>query len=209
MSKQVIDPSQSLFSKETLNLPNSEIDLYHQFFNESTSYQLLETLKQEINWQQEYIKIYGKENPVPRLTAWHGDEGYAYTYSGIRMEPAPWTETLLFIKQQIEPIAKVKFNSVLLNFYRDGKDGVAWHSDDEPELGNYPVIASVSFGGTRKFSLKLKDKTRSEKHDILLSNGDLLLMKGETQKYWYHQIPKTKKTVFPRINLTFRVIHLT
>ncbi|MFW6367615.1 MAG: alpha-ketoglutarate-dependent dioxygenase AlkB family protein [Halothece sp.] len=191
---------------QQLNLPHSDIKIYRNFFDQKNSDRFFAKLKQEINWKQEYIKLYGKENPVPRLTAWYGDSGYTYTYSGITMNPEPWTDALLEIKQKIETIAKVNFNSVLLNLYRDGNDGVAWHSDDEPELGKYPVIGSVSFGGERRFSFKYRDQTNPERHDINLRHGDYLLMQGETQQYWYHQIPKTKKPVSPRINLTFRVI---
>ncbi len=191
---------------EQLNLPHSDIKLYRQFFDEATSNQLLETLKTNINWQQEYIQVYGKPQPIPRLTAWHGDEGTTYCYSGIKMTPEPWTDTLLQIKQAIETVAQVNFNSVLLNYYRDGNHGVGWHSDNEPELGKNPVIGSVSLGGTRRFSFKSKDKINPQKQDIELQHGDFLLMQGETQQYWYHQIPKTKKPVLPRINLTFRVI---
>ncbi|MFP4694746.1 MAG: alpha-ketoglutarate-dependent dioxygenase AlkB family protein [Halothece sp.] len=191
---------------QQLNLPHSDIKIYRNFFDQKNSDRFFAKLKQEINWKQEYIKLYGKENPVPRLTAWYGDSGYTYTYSGITMNPEPWTDALLEIKQKIETIAKVNFNSVLLNLYRDGNDGVAWHSDDEPELGKHPVIGSVSFGGERRFSFKYRDQTNPERHDINLKHGDYLLMQGETQQYWYHQIPKTKKPVSPRINLTFRVI---
>lgn len=193
---------------EIIDLPQADIKYYGNFFDESTSNELFKQLETEIKWQQEYIKIYGKENPVPRLTAWYGEKGYAYTYSGITMNPEPWTETLLFIKKAVEKMAKVNFNSVLLNFYRDGKDGVAWHSDDEPELGKNPVIASVSLGGERRFSFKEKGKKKGERYDINLGNGDVLLMQGKTQESWYHQIPKTKKMVSPRINLTFRVIYI-
>ena len=201
--------SNPLPAGEQLNLDHSDIRIYRHFFDEAASNQLFETLTQEINWRQEYMKIHGLAHPIPRLTAWHGDEGSSYSYSGIEMHPEPWTDTLQFIKQAIESIAQVQFNSVLLNFYRDGNDSVGWHSDNEPELGNYPVIGSVSLGGTRKFSFKPKQKARSsDKYDIDLSNGDVLLMQGETQQYWYHQIPKTKKSVAPRINLTFRVIYL-
>ncbi|QDZ38574.1 alpha-ketoglutarate-dependent dioxygenase AlkB [Euhalothece natronophila Z-M001] len=198
----------TIFSQEEkLNLPHSDIKIYRNFFDAKTSDYFFSQLEKEINWKQEYIKLYGKENPVPRLTAWYGDKGYSYTYSGITMNPEPWTNSLLEIKHKIETIAQVNFNSVLLNLYRDGNDGVAWHSDDEPELGKHPIIGSVSLGGERRFSFKYRDKSNPERHDINLKHGDFLLMQGETQQYWYHQIPKTKKSVLPRINLTFRVIY--
>jgi len=158
-----------------------------------------------VNWRQDTIKIFGKTKPLPRLTAWYGDEGQSYTYSGIEQHPEPWNPTLQSIKSKVEDIAEVTFNSVLLNLYRDGKDSVSWHSDDEPELGKNPVIASVSLGATRRFSLKHK-VSKDLKVNLDLPNGSLLLMKGETQHFWQHQIAKTSKFVEPRINLTFRII---
>jgi alkylated DNA repair dioxygenase AlkB len=144
--------------------------------------------------------------PIPRLTAWYGDQGKSYTYSGIEQHPEHWNPTLKLIKSKIEQIAQVSFNSVLLNLYRDGKDSVSWHSDDEPELGENPIIASVSFGATRRFSLRNKH-SKNHKIDIDLASGSFLLMQGETQHFWQHQIAKTAKEIQPRINLTFRIIH--
>lgn len=189
------------------NLDKGELTFYPSFFNSETSDFLFEQLDQQIQWQQDYIKFYGRVSPIPRLTSWYGDEGKSYTYSGIKMNPHSWIKPLLLIKEVIELISQVRFNSVLLNLYRNGKDSVAWHSDDEPELGENPIIASVSFGETRKFSLKPRDKNNPIRHHMMLNHGSLLLMKGETQKYWLHQIPKTTKSVKPRINLTFRAIY--
>ncbi|MFN6182160.1 MAG: alpha-ketoglutarate-dependent dioxygenase AlkB family protein, partial [Dolichospermum sp.] len=118
----------------------------------------------------------------------------------------PWNTTLKFIKSKVEEIAKVSFNSVLINLYRHGKDSVSWHSDDEPELGKNPIIASVSFGATRRFSLRHKH-SKNHKIAIDLTSGSLLLMQGETQHFWQHQIAKTAKEIQPRINLTFRITH--
>ena len=151
------------------------------------------------------IKLYGKLVPIPRLTAWYGDSGKSYTYSKIAMSPEPWTPTLLAIKSKVEVLLGVQFNSVLLNFYRSGSDSVAWHSDDESELGENPVIGSVSFGGTRRFVFRHKYRKELNK-EVDLSHGTFLVMKGTTQHFWQHQIPKTVKKVEPRINLTFRVI---
>ena len=123
------------------------------------------------------------------------------------MDAKPWTKNLLKIKESIEPIAKTTFNSVLINYYRDGKDRVAWHSDDEKELGKNPVIASVSLGAERKFKLRHKKyKENQLQHEVFLQNGSLLLMSGSTQHHWLHEIPRTAKPIGPRINLTFRVI---
>ncbi len=142
---------------------------------------------------------------MPRLTAWYGDEGRTYAYSGIVQTPIPWNDTLLTIKNRIEPLSNTIFNSVLLNRYRNGNDSVSWHSDDERELGKNPVIASVSFGQTRQFQFKNKHDS-SRRMAIDLVDGSFLLMQGPTQHHWLHQIPKSKKEMKERINLTFRVI---
>jgi alkylated DNA repair dioxygenase AlkB len=194
------------YSKQ-LPIEQGEVFYYSNFFDRETSDFLYQELEKNIQWTQEYIKFYGKSIALPRLTAWYGDPDKCYIYSGIEMKPLPWIEPLLFIKKEIELVAKVEFNSVLLNFYRDGKDGVAWHSDDEAELGEHPVIGSVSLGGSRRFMLKPKAKDSKQKYEIELDNGSFLLMAGETQKYWLHQVPKTQKQVKSRINLTFRIIH--
>ena len=188
-------------------LPDSDINLHQDHFDAEIAGNLLRELTEEIPWVQNKIKFYGKESLVPRLESWHGDEGMSYTYSGIKMDAKPWTKNLLIIKESIEPIAKTTFNSVLINYYRDGKDRVAWHSDDEKELGKNPVIASVSLGAERKFKLRHKKyKENQLQHEVFLQNGSLLLMSGSTQHHWLHEIPRTAKPIGPRINLTFRVI---
>tara|TARA_Y100000287_G_scaffold182038_1_gene178957 strand:+ start:344 stop:928 length:585 start_codon:yes stop_codon:yes gene_type:complete len=188
-------------------LPDSDISIYQGHFDSEIAGNLLRELAEEIPWVQNKIKFYGKESLVPRLESWHGDEGMSYTYSGIKMDAKPWTKNLLVIKESIEPIAKTTFNSVLINYYRDGKDRVAWHSDDEKELGKNPVIASVSLGAERKFKLRHKKyKENQLQHEVFLQNGSLLLMSGSTQHHWLHEIPRTAKPIGPRINLTFRVI---
>ena len=148
--------------------------------------------------------MYGKKINFPRLTAWYGDNDKPYSFSGITLQPIPWNTEILEIKRKIEPEAKVTFNSVLLNLYRNGNDSISWHTDAEPELGKNPVIASVNFGATRKFQLK-HIKT-GERREIELEHGSLLIMQGELQHYWQHQVPKTNKIIGERINLTFRVI---
>ncbi len=190
-----------------ISLPDSEISLHQNHFDAEIAGNFLRDLTEEIPWIQNKIRFYGKESLVPRLESWHGDEGMSYTYSGIRMDAKPWTKNLLIIKESIEPIAKTTFNSVLINYYRDGKDRVAWHSDDEKELGKNPVIASVSLGAERKFKLRHKKyKENQLQHEVFLQNGSLLLMSGSTQHNWLHEIPRTAKPIGPRINLTFRVI---
>lgn len=186
-------------------LPDADLRFYPSFLQPDVSDVLFTDLLHSINWQQDQIKIYDRQIPLPRLTAWYGDPGTTYHYSGITMQPQPWTAALIQIKQAIEPLAEIQFNSVLLNLYRNGRDSVAWHSDDEPELGQNPVIGSVSFGATRRFCLRHK-LDRSLKQELALTHGSVLLMRGPTQQFWQHQIPKTNKLVEPRINLTFRVI---
>jgi len=190
-----------------IKLPHAELFYHPQLFEAKKADNLLSVLKEGIEWTQNTIRFYGKESLVPRLEAWYGDEGKSYAYSGIYMNPKPWTPELLTIKQAIEPVAGVSFNSVLINYYRDGKDRVAWHSDDEKELGQNPIIGSVSLGAERKFKLRHKQyKANGLKHEILLRHGSFLLMQGTTQHHWMHEIPRTAKPIGPRINLTFRII---
>lgn len=191
---------------EVFNLPDANITLYKNFFTPEESNKLYNNLKNHIKWQQDKIQFYGKSHDVPRLAAWYGDRHKSYMYSGIKMNPHAWNDDLKFIKKRIEAQAKVKFTSCLLNYYRTGKDSVDWHQDDEKELGLNPIIGSVSFGETRPFQLKHLDRTDLKRVDIPLTHGSFLLMKGTTQHYWKHKIPKTTKNIKPRINLTFRII---
>jgi len=186
-------------------LPDADIVFYPSLLNEQQSDRFFTELKQTIAWRQDSITIYGRSIPQPRLTAWYGDPGKSYTYSGITMHAVPWTLPLLELKAAVEAVAGVTFNSVLLNLYRDGNDSMGWHSDNEPELGQNPVIGSLSLGGTRRFMLRHRSG-KSLKHSLELTSGSFLLMQGTTQHYWQHQVPKTKRLVLPRINLTFRVI---
>lgn len=158
-----------------------------------------------IAWQQEYINIYGRK-PIPRLTAWFGDEGKVYSYSGIKQVPNAWNKGLLYIKEQVEKVAGVQFNSVLMNWYRNGEDYLNWHADDEKELGLNPVIASVNFGETRDFQIR-NNNDHSLKLNIPLSHGSLLIMSGELQHFWQHAVPKRKRVNKSRFNLTFRIIN--
>lgn len=190
---------------EVLPLPDAEVLLYRQFFTPAESDTLLSDLENEIAWTQESIRVPGRQVPLPRLTAWYGDEGAVYRWSGIVQQPLPWTYTLLAIKGRVEAETQAKFNSVLLNLYRGAQDSVSWHSDDEPGLG--PVIASVSFGAVRRFQFKhlANPKLRLS---IDLAHGSLLVMRGETQRHWKHRVPKASAPVKARINLTFRAIHV-
>jgi alkylated DNA repair dioxygenase AlkB len=188
------------------DLPDAELALFENIFSNQESEKLHQNLIENIQWRQDKIKIFGKSIDQPRLTAFYGDTNKDYSYSGIIMKPIDWNDDLLFIKNRVEEIAEIEFTSVLLNYYRDGKDSMGWHSDDEKELGQNPVIGSVSFGQSRVFQLRHKFRKDIKKVDIALTNGSFLLMKGTTQHFWQHQIPKTKRELESRINLTFRVI---
>ncbi len=190
---------------EVLSMPDAKVTFYQNFFDSQKSDEIFQILLNEINWRQDRMKLYGKEIDLPRKTAWYGDRDKSYTFSGIHLDPEPWTLTLLQVKQRIEEVSEVEFNSVLLNLYRHGNDGISWHTDAEPELGENPVIGSVSFGGARRFMFRHR-QDQDLKAEVELTHGSFLLMAGETQHFWQHQIPKTSRKVEPRINLTFRVI---
>lgn len=197
----------NLFPPEKIDfdLPNASVVYYPQFFDTEKADMLFEKLYGETPWQQDHITLFGKTHPQPRLTALFGNEGKSYAYSNIIMQPHPWNALLTYIKEEVETATGQKFTTVLLNLYRDGKDSNGWHADNEKELGRNPVIASVSFGAERFFHLQ-HNSIPGAKQKILLGHGSLLLMKGETQHFWKHQIPKTAKPVAARINLTFRSI---
>ena len=179
--------------------------LISNYLEYQTASEYLVRLLEEINWQSEQITLYGKTHQVPRLMAWHGDKGASYRYSNVDHQPLPWTETLLSLKSGLVNLLQVDFNSVLLNLYRNGRDSMGWHSDDEPELGLKPVIASISLGQERKLRFRKKNNS-GETFDLSLPHGSVLLMYGDCQHVWQHHLPKTAKTIEPRINLTFRKI---
>lgn len=190
----------SLFPSENLLPFDGEVLFYADFLGN----EYFELLKSEINWKQEGMKMYGKEVLFPRLTAWYAEDGKTYKYSGLVNIPQEFTPNLLKIKEMVELKTGKKFNSALLNYYRNGQDSMGWHSDDEPELGKNPVIASVSLGAARKFQFKHKTMPKSL-ININLSPGSLLIMQGATQHHWLHQVPKIKDAG-ERINITFRWI---
>ena len=168
--------------------------------------EILQQLIADVPWRQESILVWGKMYAQPRLIAWYGDRESYYTYSGLRLTPLPWTDLLLEIKRRIETVTAASFNSVLLNYYRDNRDSMGFHSDFEPVLGDRPEIASVSLGEERTFILKHKTNKLAKPVRLKLASGSLLLMKGETQRYWQHGIAKQTRPCGPRINLTFRRI---
>lgn len=169
---------------------------------------LLDALLRDILWRHDEAVIYGRRITTARKVAWYGDGAFSYTYSGITRTALPWSGVLPEIKRTVEAqlaaVSPTVFNSCLLNLYSDGLEGMAWHSDDEKELGRNTVIASVSFGATRKFAFK--HKRTGEKRELMLSHGQLLVMRGETQSHWLHAVMKSAKIREPRINLTFRTI---
>ena len=186
--------------------PHLDIHLITEAFSPEESQKHLQVLLESTPWRQEQVTLFGKTYWTPRLSAWYGDPGKCYSYSGIRMEPLPWTGTLECIKQRVETLTSRTFNSTLLNLYRSGQDSMGWHSDDEASLGPNPLIASVSFGATRRFRLRHRYCKTLEKVELSLPPGSVLIMQGTTQQYWHHAIPKTRKEVGARVNLTFRTI---
>ncbi|MFS4494081.1 alpha-ketoglutarate-dependent dioxygenase AlkB family protein [Maribacter sp. 2308TA10-17] len=196
----------NLFSeKQNLNLPDSDVIYYPNFIDNENANAFFKTFKNSIPWQQDDIKVFGKVYAQPRLTALYGNNSKPYSYSNITMQPHEFTKELIAIKEKIETKANTVFTTCLLNLYRDGNDSNGWHADNEKELGKNPVIASLTLGQERFFHLKHRTK-KELKHKLLLEHGSLLLMQGETQHHWLHQIPKTAKPIKERINLTFRVI---
>lgn len=188
-----------------LDLPDADILYYPKCFDHEAANSYFEALLHKIPWQQDTITIFGKQYQQPRLTALFANNNTPYSYSNITMYPLAFNAVLETIKTKVETKTQQHFTSCLCNLYRDGSDSNGWHADNEKELGKNPVIASVSFGAERLFKLKHRHDP-SLKHRLTLQHGSLLLMKGSTQHYWLHQIPKTKKPIGKRINLTFRII---
>lgn len=193
-------------SPPNILISHGEAHYYPEFFPPNAANSYYDGLLREIPWQQQPIKIFGNSVLQPRLTAWYGDPGRTYSYSGITLQPRPWTNILLAIKEIAERTAGVLFTGALLNLYRDGNDSMGWHRDNEKELGRNPTIGSVSFGAARRFQLR-RYEDKSGLVSIDLTHGSYLLMQGETQHYWEHRVAKTAQATGTRINITFRVIH--
>jgi len=202
----VTDYQHDLFESRSIksSLVDANIEYWPGFLTTQSATELFGHLLDQTEWRQEQITVYGKTHDAPRLSCWVADSGLDYRYSNMTMSPVAWSSALIALKQRIESLLGVRFNSVLLNYYRNGQDSNGWHSDDEPELGKNPVIASVSLGAVRDFKLRHKSNQQL-KHTISLQHGSLLLMSGRTQTCWQHQVPK-RVDVGPRINLTFRSI---
>ncbi len=167
---------------------------------------LLRQLIEETPWRSEHVTVWGKTYLQPRMVAWYGGNALSYSYSGIVLKALPWTPALLAIREKVDALCGVSFNSTLLNYYRDHRDSMGFHSDDEPELGPTPIIASVTFGETRPFVLKHKRRKDVKDIRLLLPSASLLLMRGATQANWRHGLPKLTQPCGPRVNLTFRQI---
>lgn len=190
---------------QTVGLPVDILTYQSEFLTPAFSDEMLANLIQTTPWKQKVVRYYDKEVITPRLSAWYGDpEQIDYSALG-KSIPLQWSTELLQLKEMVEPVAGIKFNSVLLNYYRDGQDSVTWHSDNETVMGSHPIIASLSFGQVRCFDIRLK-ANHAEKYSIRLEHGSLLLMKGDLQQKWDHRIAKSKQYMKPRINLTFRQI---
>ena len=195
----------SLFPESSTILPfQGDIQYQPTFFSKNEADEYLLALQTEIPWKQEPIVLFGKKIMQPRLTAWLGEK--PYTYSGITMQPHPFGTTLMAIKNKVEAFTNCQFNTALLNLYRNGTDSMGWHRDNEKELGPAPMIASISFGAVREFQFR-HYQTKDHLTKIPLQHGSLLLMRGLTNTYWEHRIPKTSKPLSQRINITFRIIH--
>ncbi len=186
-------------------LPDAQLRYYQNFLSVDQANHYYNSFLKTIPWQQDDVKVFGKVYAQPRLTSLHSNSHSTYTYSGLTLQPHPMTEALLELLHQIQTVSHHDFNCVLLNLYRNGADSNGWHADNEKELGKHPQIASYSFGAPRFFHFKHR-KIKSQRHKMVLHHGSLLLMEGSMQKHWLHQIPKTKKPLQPRINLTFRKI---
>lgn len=181
------------------------VEFRELFFSPKKADDYLQSLVQEVNWQEQHITLFGKQVMQPRLTAWYADVGLSYTYSKTTFHPMKWIPILEELKNLLSTTINTPFNSVLCNLYRNGSDSMGWHSDDEKELGLDPIIASLSFGAERKFSLRHKQTRLTE--SLILSHGSLLIMKPGCQSVYQHAVPKTGKLCGPRVNLTFRQIH--
>jgi alkylated DNA repair dioxygenase AlkB len=190
---------------QSRGLPKELLEYTPGFIAPAESDGLLAKFIRETPWQQRLQRLYDKDILTPRLTAWYGDPE-VYDYASLtESKPNIWTPELLMIKNKLEPLAGTRFNSVLLNYYRDGNDSVAWHSDKEDVLGKNPIIASVSFGQVRSFDIRNKHD-HTEKYSVRLEHGSFLLMKAGLQEHWEHRIAKSVRPMRARVNLTFRVV---
>ena len=186
--------------------PDAQVEYVEDFLPAATADRMFARLRDSIDWRQDSLTMFGKRHLIPRLQQWFADAGLVYTWSGIRMEPTVWTPELEELRSMLHEHTGARFNTALANLYRDGDDTVGWHADDEPELGEEPVIASLSFGAPRDFVLRHNTRKDVDKATFTLGHGSLLVMSGRTQYCWQHCLPRRKRCRLPRINLTFRLV---
>ncbi|AOX62860.1 MULTISPECIES: alpha-ketoglutarate-dependent dioxygenase AlkB [unclassified Stenotrophomonas] len=189
-----------------LHLREAEVHWHRHWLPRDAADTLQRTLREDVPWEVHRIRMFGRQVDSPRLSCWMGDPAARYRYSGTEFVPQPWHPALLPLRDQLAAFCGHAFNSVLLNRYRDGDDGMGWHSDNEPELGPAPVIASLSLGAGRRFLLRRRDD-HAKKAEVLLDHGDLLVMGGQTQRLYQHSLPKSARPLAERLNLTFRWIN--
>lgn len=196
---------------QSLRLPDADAALWPHWLDAAGADALFVELGRAIAWETHRIRLFGREHDSPRLSCWIGDPGVAYTYSRTRFEPRRWPAALAAVRARVEQACGTRFNSVLANLYRDGRDSMGWHSDDEPELGAQPLIASLSLGAERRFRFRRR-RSRGESVrpgdtvELVLPHGSLLRMAGATQRLYRHDLPRMRGITAPRINLTFRWI---
>ena len=195
-----------LVTWERVALPGADVGYLRALDLGASPAALMQALIEETPWRQEDVTLWGKRYRQPRLVAWYGDPGCAYRYSGVVLAPLAWTERLSDVRARVEAAVETRFNSVLLNYYRNEQDSMGMHSDDETELGPCPVIASVSLGAERRLLFKSKADREAAVVRVPLASGSLLLMRGDTQALYKHGIGKQARALGARVNLTFRVI---
>lgn len=193
---------------EEIPLVDANLRFFSKFLARSDASRYFECFMGSTPWQDKEVVVWGKRYLQPRLVAWFGEQGTSYSYSGTTLIPHPWSPRLLELRRRVQEYLCSEFNSVLLNLYRNERDRMGWHSDDEPELGAHPVIASLSLGAPRVFQLKHKYRPELGVRSFELPPGSLFVMSGETQRFWLHSIRKEVKPTAPRINLTFRQIQI-
>jgi alkylated DNA repair dioxygenase AlkB len=189
-----------------LTLPGADVTYLERFALGAPPEELLARLHAEIPWRSESIVLWGRRYPQPRLIAWLGEAGAVYRYSGLSLEPVPWTPALQLVRRRVEHHLGVDFNAVLANYYRDHRDSMGFHSDDEPELGPQPILASLSLGAERVLRFRARPRAHGGSLRLSLASGSLLVMRGDTQRHWQHGVPKQARPCGARLNLTFRRI---
>jgi alkylated DNA repair dioxygenase AlkB len=193
--------------RETFELPDrSTCELFHGFVPAADTAELRERLCAELPLEARAIRVFGREVMQPRLVAFVGDPEARYTYSSTLQEPLPWTPVLATVRERVEQLLGLRFNAVLCNLYRDGRDSMGMHADAEPELGENPTIASLTLGAARKFIIRHRRGAEHGKLDLMLGDGSLLVMRGELQRHYRHGLPKQSAAVAARLNLTFRLV---